>query len=108
MIIRYFQTASGREPVREYLDGLQQASLEMVLKDIQHIRDYGLDSSVVTRHLRDKLWEIKTGAGRQQRIFYCLVSGPLMILLHACKKQKTGAQREDVELAYKRMKEVLS
>lgn len=107
MIVRYYRTSSGREPVREYLDGLPQAALEMVLKDLRHIREHGLDSFVVTRHLKDKLWEIKTGAGRQQRIFYCIITGPVMVFLHACKKQKEAAQRDDVELAYKRMKEVL-
>jgi phage-related protein len=35
------------------------------------------------------------------------MSGDVLVTLHACKKQKEGAQRGDVELAYKRMKEVL-
>jgi phage-related protein len=35
------------------------------------------------------------------------MSGKMLVLLHACKKQKEGAQKNDVELANKRMKEVL-
>jgi phage-related protein len=107
MRITYYKTSSGREPAREYIDGLQKAALEIVLKDLTLIRELGLNAPIVTRHLKEKLWEIKTGSGRQQRIFYVIITGPEMILLHACKKQKKGSQQEDVELAYKRMKEVL-
>jgi phage-related protein len=65
-----------------------------------------IKAPVVTRKLREKLWEIKTGTRHQQRIFYCLITGDAIVLLHACKKQKEGAQRGDVNLAFKRMKEV--
>jgi len=108
MRITYYRTASGREPAKEYIYSLQQASLEIILKDLELLSELGFDAPVVTRKLKDKLWEIKTGSGRQQRIFYVTIAGPELVLLHACKKQKQGSQKEDVDLAFKRMKEVLS
>lgn len=108
MFVAYYRTLSGREPVREYIDRLPKADIKNILGDFKLIEDFGLNAPISTRHLKEKLWEIKTGVGRQQRIFYCLITGPRMLFLHACKKQKQGSQSGDVEIAYKRMKEVLS
>jgi phage-related protein len=109
MDINYFKTSSGREPVREYINKLPSADRVIIAGDLQLIRNYGIMAApVITRKLIEKLWEIKTGTRHQQRIFYCVVTGDALVLLHACKKQKQGAQRGDVDLASKRMKEVLS
>jgi phage-related protein len=108
MNIVYYKTFSGRIPVKEYVYSLPKADIEAITADFEIIRDRGiLSNTVETRKLKEKLWEIKTGTRHQQRIFYCLVSDEGIVLLHACKKQKEGAQRGDVELAYKRMKEIL-
>jgi phage-related protein len=108
MNIFYYQKASGREPVREYVEGLPEADRIAIDADLRLIMKFGIiDAPVITRKLSGKLWEIKTATKTQQRIFYCLYTEDAIVLLHACKKQKTGAQRPDVELAEKRMKEVL-
>lgn len=84
------------------------ADIDIITADLEIVAASGVQTTLVqTRKLKGKLWEIKTGTRSQQRIFYCLVSKDGIILLHACKKQKQGAQQGDVDLAYKRMKEVL-
>ena len=108
MQIYYFKTTSGREPVKEYLQSLPAADQANIAFDLELISKFGPQhDQVVTRHLVGKLWEIKSGIKRQQRIFYCLITGNGVILLHACKKQKTGSQPRDIEISLKRMKEVL-
>jgi len=108
MNIVYYKTSSGKMPVREYIHSLPKPDIETITADFEIIRDRGILSGIITtRKLKGKLWEIKTGTRNQQRIFYCLVCDDGIVLLHACKKQKEGAQQGDVELAYKRMKEVL-
>jgi phage-related protein len=109
MNVFYYRTSSGREPVREYIESLPMEDQIAVGGDIRLIIEYGIfNAPVITRKLQGKLWEIKTGTRNQQRIFYCLFSEDGIVFLHACKKQREGAQRGDVELAYKRMKEVLA
>ena len=109
MNVFYYRTSSGREPVREYIESLPVEDQIAIGGDIRLIMEYGIsEAPVITRKLQGKLWEIKTGTRNQQRIFYCLFSEDGVVFLHACKKQREGAQRGDVELAYKRMKEVLS
>ena len=106
--IRYFRTSNGREPVREYIAELPIRDQAAVIGDLELIEATDvLHANVVTRKLSGHrgLWEIKTGLRHQQRIFYCAQSGPSLILLHACKKQR-HSQPHDVELAARRMKEV--
>ena len=109
MNVIYYKTSSGKEPVREYIDSLPVADQAIILADIKLINVYGIfEAPIITRKLQEKLWEIKTGTRHQQRIFYCVMTEHGIKFLHACKKQKQGAQRGDVDLAFKRMREVLS
>lgn len=57
------------------------------------------------RQIAGKLWEIKT---EDQRIFYIVIQGAEMVLLHACKKQKKKASKSDVNTAMIRMNKVLA
>ena len=108
MNILYYRTSSGRETVRVYINDLPKEDRVIITGDLEQIRDRGImGANVVTRKLIEKLWEIKTGTRHHQRLFYYVMSGDELVLLHACKKQKPGAQRGDVDLAYKRMKEIL-
>jgi phage-related protein len=96
-------------PAYEYIQGLPFDDVKNVLGDLELIRQHGIFKAPVdTRHLDGKLWEIKTGTGNQQRLFYCLYMDDALVILHACKKQKAGSQQWDVDLARKRMKEVFS
>jgi phage-related protein len=106
--IRYYRTPNGREPVREYITGLPLTDQAAIIGDLELIEATDiLHANVVTRKLSGYrgLWEIKTGTRHQQRIFYCALNGPALVLLHACKKQHQS-QPHDVELAARRMKEV--
>ena len=47
------------------------------------------------------------GAGASHRAFYVVVAGPLMVLLHAYKKQGQKAPVREIEIATDRMMEVL-
>jgi phage-related protein len=107
MEIFYYKTSSGREPVREYVCKLPETDKALIEGDFKLIQKHGLEAPVAFRHLKGKLWEMKTGWGKQQRIFYCVLTGPNMVLLHACKKQKQGSQHEDVSVAFYRMQEVI-
>jgi phage-related protein len=40
-------------------------------------------------------------------VFYVLVTGPELVLLHAYRKQSQKAPRGEIEIAMRRMKEVL-
>jgi len=107
-MLYFYRTSSGREPAREYIESLPTADRVAIAGDFRLIDQFGiLRAPIVARKLIGKLWEIKTGTRHQQRLFYCLYKGDDVLILHACKKQKQGSQREDVDLAFRRMREVL-
>ena len=59
------------------------------------------------KEIKGKLWEFHVQAGASHRIFYVVVTGPMMVLLHSYKKQKQKAPVKEIEIAERRMKEVL-
>lgn len=56
------------------------------------------------RQIRGKLWELRIS---RTRIFYVVVVGDTMVLLHAYKKQGQKAPTREIETATRRMAEVL-
>ena len=105
MQIRRYVTASGRSPVDAYLDGLPVAERAEVLAILEDLRRYGLDAPLVSmRQIRGKLWELRIS---RSRIFYVVVVGDTMVLLHAYKKQGQKAPTREIETASRRMAEVL-
>ena len=72
---------------------------------LRAVQEYGLDASgVAKRQLEGKLWELKPG---QHRLMYVMVTGPVMVVLHACKRESGKARKVDLEVARERMKHVL-
>jgi phage-related protein len=105
MDVRYYESPSGRRPVEDYLDGLpedERARIAAVLADIVASDLDG--ATVVTRQIEGKLWELKIS---RHRVFYVLILGPVMVLLHAYKKQGQKAPRREIDVAMARMKKVL-
>lgn len=106
MKVRFYRTPSGHSHIESYLDSLKRRDALLIYKALKAIELHGLDeASTQIRPIRDKLWELKLG---RHRLFYVLVTGPNLVLLHACKKQSRKARRADVELAVARMKKVLA
>lgn len=105
MRVRFYETASGRVPVLEYLDTLQAEEAAGVAEVFVRIERQGLSGSgVTTRQISGKLWEVKISA---QRVFYVLVTGPEIVFLHAYKKQGAKAPIREIETAERRLRQVL-
>lgn len=91
--------------MREYLRGLPLDERRSAGAAIRALQSFGLNApGLVTRQLDGKLWEIKVS---DQRVFYCVAAGPVAWLLHAYRKASQKAPRQELNLAKKRMKEVL-
>ncbi len=105
MKIVYYRSAAGAEPVRDYLDRLSDDDLAVIQNAFSDLEVNGLQASTVKmRHIDGKLWELKLSA---HRIFYVVIAGPAMVLLHGYRKQSQKAPPRELDVAYKRMKEVL-
>lgn len=76
---------------------------------LKSVEELGFDCPRVQfRQIRGKLWEIKIKTAHAgYRIFYVTIKQSLMILLHIYKKQSQKAPIKEIEVAEKRMLEVL-
>ena len=108
--INYWRKESGKAPVEQYIDAI--ANLEEraeLLSLLQGVQEFGTDAvGVEFRQIDGKLWELKVRLrGNQHRIFYVVLKGSEMMLLHAYLKKTQKAPLKEVRLAQQRMKSVL-
>ena len=107
--INYWRNPSGRAPVEKYIDSIdnkeERAEILSLLKGIQ---ENGTDAiGIEFRQIAGKLWEIKIRIhGNQHRIFYVVLKGNEMVLLHAYLKKTQKAPIKEIEVAKQRMKTV--
>ena len=104
----FFQTADGREPVREWLKELPKADRKEIGEDIATV-EYGWPVGMpVCRPLGGGIWEVRSSlpSRRIARVLFGMHKG-FMVLLHGFIKKTQKTPPEDLALARKRMKEVL-
>lgn len=104
---RFYETAGGRLPVREWLLGLTRDDRRVVGTDLQKV-EFGWPIGMpYCRPLSGGLWEVRSDIsdGRTARVIFCIVAGE-MILLHAFVKKTQKTPQSDMSLALKRKREV--
>lgn len=104
---RFYMSASGRRPVREWLLGLSKDDRRTVGKDIQKV-EFGWPIGMpYCRPLSHGLWEVRSdlAGGRIARVIFCIVGGE-MVLLHGFEKKSQKTPKQDIDLALGRKKEI--
>ena len=109
MKISFYQTQSNRCPVKEFIDELQPRDRAKVLACLKSVEELGFNCPRVQfRQIKGHLWEIKIkSASAGFRIFYVAAKGDNIVLLHSYQKQTDKAPVREIEVAEKRMIEVL-
>ena len=110
MKILFYQTARGRMPVVDELEGLPKEATAHAYQLLEEIEKKGFDASrVVFRHIEGKLWEIKMTlpATGGYRIFYFTVQGDTLLLLHAYAKKSQKAPKHHIDTALGRMADAM-
>jgi phage-related protein len=109
MQIRFYTTSSGRSPIEKFILGLTKEDQAKFNDVFEGIVAYGLEFAAVEfKHLQGKLWEIKFKAkGGGYRVIYVVVQQEVMVWLHVFKKDSPKTPPEELDLAERRLKEVL-
>lgn len=109
MRVEFYQTNSGRSPIEDFISDLPKSDKARFADVFEGIETYGLDCPRVQfKPLRGKLWEIKFNAPSGGfRVAYVFVEGSSMVWLHVFKKTTQKTPLRDLDIAEKRMKEVL-
>ena len=105
--IRFYATANGREPVREWLVHLDRPTMRVIGQDLRTVQLGWPLGMPLVRKLESGLWEVRinVAAGIVRVLFTML--GVELILLHAFVKKSHAIPKDDLMLARRRMKEVL-
>ncbi|CAB3747073.1 hypothetical protein B7G54_03735 [Burkholderia puraquae] len=101
--VRFFQTARGNEPVREWLKALGQAERRVIGEEIKTVQ---LGMPLVRKMAQD-LWEIRVMLpGRSARVLFTVV-GDAMVLLHGFFKQSRATPSDDLDVTVARLKALM-
>ena len=92
----------------EYIERQAKPDRARLVEALEMIESHGFEAPrVAFRSIRGKLWEIKIEAKLSHRIFYAAEGSTEIVLLHAYEKKSQKAPKREIELAERRMKEIL-
>jgi len=102
---RFYRSDSGREPLREWLKGLDLTDRRTLGEDIKDVEFSWPIGMPLVRSLGSELWEVRSNLvrGRIARVIFCVADGH-MVLLHAFIKKTQRTPKADIDLAVRRMK----
>ncbi len=109
MEVTFAAAASGRSYFEKFLKDLSTPDRATILAVFQDIQGYGLEAKGCEfRQIEGKLWEVKVRAPTGgYRFFYVMLASDHLHVLHSYKKQGQKAPTRELEVARKRLKEVL-
>lgn len=103
---RFYRLDSGREPVRDWLKGLDAEARRIIGEDIKDVEFSWPIGMPLVRGLGGGLWEVRSNltGGRIARVIFT-VEHEAMVLLHGFIKKTQRTPQSDLELALKRKKD---
>ncbi len=107
--VRFYRTASGREPVREWLRHLDKEERRVIGLDLMKVQFGWPIGMPLVRSLKDGLWEVRSTLPSRKiaRVILCFWDGKI-VALHAFIKKSQKTPHEELAIARQRMKEVTS
>ncbi len=105
--LRFWRSATGREPVREWFTELPLEDRRVIGRDMMKVQFGWPIGLPLCRPLSDGLWEVRSSlpSKREARVLFGFHDGEL-IALHAFIKKSQRTPREELTLARQRLTEV--
>lgn len=98
----FFRTASGKEPVREWLKGLPKEDRKTIGIDLKTVQFGWPLGMPLVRKLEPGLWEVRSSLdGRIARVLFTVV-GKKLVLLHGFIKKSQKMPAADLKMARSR------
>jgi phage-related protein len=107
--VRFYRTAAGREPVLEWLRGLDKEDRRAMGLDLMRVQFGWPIGMPLVRSLKDGIWEVRSTlpSRRIARLMLCFHENKI-VALHGFIKKTQRTPLEDINLARQRMREVTS
>ncbi len=103
----FYKSASGKEPVRDWLKVLLSENRKIIGGDIKTV-EFGWPVGMpVCRPLGRGLYEVRSSLTRGEisRVIFC-IEGNIMVLLHGFIKKTQKTPQKELDLAITRKKEI--
>lgn len=101
MEVDFYQTATGKNVIEKFLDGLPDKEVAKVLREIDLLAEYGLDlREPHTKHLEGPIWELRIRfSSNIHRILYFIWRENKIVLLHGFTKKTQKTPASEIETA---------
>ena len=111
MELEHYETPAGRQPVREFVEGLGSGPRGKVMQRLDQLEARGLATGPpIVKRIRGKdgLWELRIRFGSDiYRIIFVVCAGGRAVLLHGFAKKSQKVLGRDIWLAVSRMRDYL-
>jgi len=107
--LRFWRSATGREPVRDWLNELPREDQRIIGRDMAKVQFGWPVGLPLCRPLSGGLWEVRSSlpSRREARVLFGFYEG-MFIALHAFIKKAQKTPPDELALARQRMKEMMS
>lgn len=104
LTVRFYRSAAGHEPVREWLRSLGQRDRKAIGDDLRTVQFGWPLGMPLVRKMADDLWEVRVDiAGGVARVLFTVVRAEA-ILLHGFIKKSQRTPKDDLDTASRRLK----
>lgn len=104
--VRFYQTESGAEPVREWLKSLSASARRTIGEDLKTVQFGWPLGMPLVRKMDRALWEVRVHLeGQFARVLFTVVCSE-MVLLHGFIKKSAATPKEDLTTAKSRLRQL--
>ncbi len=105
--VKFFQTARGDYPVKEFIKGQDETTYAKILHSILLLENHGAYlKPPYIKKLQNKLYELRISGKNAIRIFYTIHNNRFY-LIHAFKKKSQKTPVRELKVAIDRIKELI-
>jgi len=104
----FYRLDSGREPVRDWLRGLDKEAKKIIGEDVKTLQLGWPLGMPVARKLGPDLWELRSSVNRGITRICFTVIGRQIVLLHGFEKKTQRTSARDLSLARRRFRDLRS
>ena len=103
--INFYEDHRGKSPVMEFINTLPASDRAKINNVFRLLAEFGTYLGMPhARTIEGNLWELRPGSNR---LFYFLFTGKTFVVLHGYRKQTTRTPEREIEIAKRRMIELL-
>lgn len=104
--LRFYSTAAGNEPVREWIKKLPKEARQEIGGDLRDVQENWNPGMPLVDGFGKGLWEVRSTSGKVEYGILVGIVDEQIVLLHGFVKKTKATSKADKDLGYERLAEV--